>query len=119
MEADPVQPKQIEVQTITLDQFRDSLGKPVSLLKIDAESAEREILAGGREFLERDRPVVSVEVGDSGAAQESRSLVDDFRNLDFRPWEFQGGRFSRHVPREVYAYDNLIFAPSRLDLSSI
>ncbi|MSU20420.1 MAG: FkbM family methyltransferase [Pedosphaera sp.] len=115
----PVPAKQIDVQTITLDQFRHSLGKRVSFVKIDAESAEREILAGARELLGMDQPIVSVEVGDRGGARDSRSLVNDFRELDFAPWEFGSGRFSRHEPREIYDYDNLIFAPARSDLSSV
>lgn len=115
----PVPAKQIDVQTITLDQFRHSLGKRVSFVKIDAESAEREILAGARELLRMDQPIVSVEVGDCGGVRDSRSLVNDFKELDFAPWEFGSGRFSRHEPREIYDYDNLIFASSRSDLSAV
>jgi hypothetical protein len=33
------------------------------------------------------------------------------------PWEFTRGQFVRHQFRHVYAYGNLILAPSSRDLS--
>lgn len=114
---EPAPAKEIEVQTTTLDQFRQTLARPVSLVKIDAESAEREIVRGAKELLARDRPIVSVEVGrDAG---ESRRLVEDLIGHSYAPWEFKSGRFIRHEPREAYDYDNLIFAGSSQDLASI
>lgn len=119
LEPEPEPPREIEVQSITLDQFRRSLDQPVSLVKIDAESAEREILLGGKELLRSDCPLISVEVGDQGGSRESRRLVEDLKAMDYGPWEFQSGRFARHEPQTVYGYDNLIFAPAGLDLSRI
>lgn len=119
LEEEPVVPKEIEVQTITLDQFRASLTRSLALVKIDAESAEREILAGARDLLKSDRPIVTVEVGDPDPSRDSRKLVDELIAADYAPWEFEEGRFRRHQPREVYRYDNLIFAPADRDLSSV
>src|SRR5262245_45605951 len=64
LETGPPEPKLLEVQTTTLDRFRDKLDANVSLIKIDAESAEQEILVGARNLLAHDRPILSVEVGD-------------------------------------------------------
>jgi len=118
---EPVPPKEIEVQAITLEEFRSSLekGRKVSLMKIDAESAERDIIRGGKQLLENDRPLISVEVGDQGSSNESRLLLEDLRALDYVPWEFQSGQFVRHEARETYGYDNLIFAPRAVDLKVV
>ena len=117
--SDPVVPQEIEVQTTTLDQFRASLNKRISLMKIDAESAEREILAGARGLLKEDRPIITVEVGDPDQSNDSRKLVNDLMAMDYAPWDFADGRFHVHRPREVYTYDNLIFAPADRDLSAV
>lgn len=115
-----VEPSQeIEVETTTLDTFRQSFGKRISLLKIDAESAEREILRGAKQLLTTDRPILSMEVGDTGDAPESHLLVKDLKDLDYVAWEFRVGRFFRHEAREAYAYDNLLFAPASLDINSL
>jgi FkbM family methyltransferase len=113
---EPTAPKEINVSAVTLDAFRSSLSRPIALIKIDAESAEREIIRGGRELLRQDNPLLSVEVGDRTDSLESRELLEDLLTLGYTPWEFSGGHFSRHQARDRYSYDNLIFAPSRLNL---
>jgi FkbM family methyltransferase len=110
-------PREFEVATITLDAFRASLGKKISLLKIDAESAEEAILQGGARLLAEDRPVVSIEVGDIGSSTQSRRPVDLLCSLGYRAWEFTQSRFVPHQPRESYSYDNLVFAPREQELN--
>ncbi len=117
IEKGPPPAKEIQVETITLDRFRQTLGKKISLIKIDAESAEKEILAGAEQLLKMDQPIVTLEVGDVGGRPTSRRLVQCLIALGYTPWELQAGRFERHPPREIYAYDNLIFAPAAQDLS--
>lgn len=116
---EPVPPQRIDVQTITLDEFRNALGRRIAVLKIDAESAEREILSGARQLLAADGPIITVEVGDNDETHESRLLVKHLTDAGYAPWEFHAGGFSRHQPREIYGYDNLIFAPTPVDLSSL
>lgn len=116
IEGAAVEAREIQVQTTTLDEFRRTLGKPVSLLKIDAESAEREILSGGKAMLESDRPIISMEVGDCGDSSGSTDLVSALMDLGFEPWEFRSGQFTRHHVRRVYGYDNLVFAPRKMEL---
>lgn len=119
LDAEPSEAKEIEVQAITLDDFAASMAKDqkVALVKIDAESAERDIVRGGQQFLRQHRPLVSVEVGDRTGSHDSRLLVDDLAALGYAPWEFHEGQFSRHLPQESYTYGNLIFAPGDLELA--
>jgi FkbM family methyltransferase len=111
-------PRMFTASTTTLDSFRRLLNKPVSLLKVDAESAEREILEGARELLRADQPLISLEVGDTASVPSSRALIEYLRALDYVPWEFRGGAFHPHEARQRYEYDNLIFGPSSRDLIS-
>ena len=119
LDEEPVTPKQIDVKTTTLDEFRGTLPENprVALIKIDAESAERDIIAGGKGLLRKDQPLISVEVGDHQGSKESRRLVEDLRALDYMPWEFKGGQFVPHQPRNQYTYDNLVFAPDSAPLN--
>lgn len=54
----------IEVNVTTLETFRYSDGScgPVDLIKIDAESVEHRVLAGGRRLLAEDRPIIFLEI---------------------------------------------------------
>jgi FkbM family methyltransferase len=103
--------RELEVETTTLDQFRASLGKKISLVKIDAESAEEAILAGASRLLREDRPMISLEVGDVGTQTDSGKPVKLLCGLGYKAWEFTGRRFVVHQAREAYGYDNLLFAP--------
>ncbi|MDA1273223.1 MAG: FkbM family methyltransferase [Verrucomicrobia bacterium] len=118
MEQAPVEAKTIQVQTTTLDSFHQAEKTGVALIKIDAESAEREILAGAKNLIAADHPIISVEVGDHGESNSSRLLVGDLIALDYQPWEFVHGAFERHSIRDRYDYDNLIFAPTAMELST-
>jgi FkbM family methyltransferase len=113
------EPKIFSVQTITLDRFRETLSRPVALLKIDAESAERQILDGGKELLRTDQPLISLEVGDADQPGASRSLVEYLQDAGYLPWEFRRANFHPHQARSSYGYDNLIFAPGSRNLVAV
>lgn len=106
-----VQPVEYGVRTIALDQWRLEHRGRVDLLKVDAESAELEILKGARVLLAEDRPLVSLEVGDTEGATQSSALVDLLSQAGYRAWEFIDGGFRRHNQLRRYGYDNLLFAP--------
>lgn len=111
---------QYEVQTTTLDQFRKNLNKPIAWVKIDAESAEMEILRGAESLLAQDQPLFTLEVGDSGqGTSASRELIAWFSERLYAPWEVKEGLLHRHTPLQRYPYDNLIFAPAHLDLARL
>jgi len=104
--------REFEVEAISLDEFRDNTGEKIDVIKIDAENAELEIITGGQQTLLKDRPIVSLEVGDEATqAGRSRLLVETMVGLEFVPWEFNNGKFHKHAVRDKYVYDNLIFAP--------
>jgi len=111
-------PKTYRVQTTTLDEFRRTLSRPVALVKIDAESAELEILKGADALLAQDRPILTLEVGDAPAGSTaSRDLVAWLSARGYRSWEWRKGGFHRHEARDHYEYDNLVFAPESRELT--
>jgi len=112
MKSGPPPPKEFVAETTTLDMFRRQLGRRIALVKIDAESAETEILKGAQELLKLDKPLVSLEVGDAEDDLTSRHLVDYLCDRDYRAWDFCAKGFTQHQKRTRYEYDNLIFAPA-------
>lgn len=109
--------KEIQVPTITLDRLRKVDGRRIDLIKIDAESAEVEILKGSQDILALDRPVISIEMGDRAENCQSLTIFEIFKKAHYQPWEYGNGKFRLHQPRNWYTYDNLIFAPLEHDLS--
>lgn len=106
-----------QVEAISLDEFRERLTSRIDVIKIDAESAEEQILQGACNLLNTDQPIVTLEVGDEGAdSGRSRKLIEVLAVMNYHPWEFSNGHFKRHIPRQAYSYDNLIFTPSRIQL---
>jgi FkbM family methyltransferase len=108
--------EKISVQSTTLDAFRTQLGQRVSFVKIDAESAEREVIKGAVSLLKQDSPIVTLEVGDFENQTPSRELIGLLASQGYLPWEFKSGRFQKHSVRTTYTYDNLIFARESVDL---
>jgi len=115
----PPAPRLIEVQTISLDRFRRDLDRRISLIKIDAESAEQEILRGAVKLLAQDRPIVSVEVGDQEGLPASRVLIEELAGWGFAPWELTAGGFRPPQPLAAYEYGHLIFVPAGTDLARV
>ncbi|MGF7152118.1 hypothetical protein FHS96_005787 [Sphingomonas zeicaulis] len=63
------------IQTITLDSFDQNVGdKHVSFMKIDVEGHEHAVIAGGRQFLAKHRPILTVEL----LGNAERTAIDDF-----------------------------------------
>jgi len=110
-------PKKFQTDTITLDTFRQRLSQSVALVKVDAESAERDIIEGAHQLLRTDRPLVTLEVGDYGKGGESSKLIELIESFNYRTWKLSGERFALQQRQKSYAYDNLIFAPTEQDLS--
>ena len=114
-----LQPQPFQARTTTLDALRASIGRAIAFVKIDAESAEGEILAGAEKLLQTDRPVLSMEVGDFEAQPSSRGLIERLGSKGYAAWEHENGGFVRHKLKEVYSYSNLIFAPESQELSAV
>jgi FkbM family methyltransferase len=106
-------PSKISVTSLTLDDYVERLGVTPDFVKIDAESSEFEILQGMSDVLERNRPIVSVEVGDMDieCVPSSAELIDYLTTKGYKPYEFVAGVFAAHKIKPRYTYDNIFFLP--------
>ena len=110
-----LRPINYEVETISLDEYIFANGISPNLIKIDAESAEYEILLGLKKTLNEIKPAISIEVGDMGVEgiPTSRDLILYLRDTGYQAYEFDGERISRHRMRDHYGHENLLFLPAR------
>jgi FkbM family methyltransferase len=89
--------KSLRVVATTLDEEWEAAGRPsVSFVKIDTEGAEEDVVAGARDLLREERPVVLAEVRDGRVLALLRGLRYD----DVRPSGFARGNVL-FVPRRV------------------
>jgi len=66
----------VSVPVVTLDETVDR-DRPVRLLSVDAEGADTGVLKGGRDLIERDRPVLIVEALPPHSNRYGRWTLDD------------------------------------------
>jgi FkbM family methyltransferase len=107
------QPKSIAVRSVTLDDYSARVGIRPDFIKIDAESAEYEVIRGMHRLLSDVKPVICIELGDLGVLDTptSRSIVDILLGYGYRALEWDGKLFRTHTPVTHYAYTNLLFLP--------
>lgn len=102
----------ISVNTCTLDAYAHDANRLPDFVKIDAESAELEVLAGMQNILRNQRPIVSIEVGDVNEETASASIIDTMTAHNYAAFEFsKDGRLQEHRRRDKYRYDNFLFVP--------
>ena len=104
---------EFKAETISVDEYVDREQLTPDFVKIDAESAEFEILKGMEQTLNRCRPMISVEVGDMDieGVIPCKDLVMYVLNKGYDAYEFNGSRIVKHRLRERYEYDNILFLP--------
>ena len=102
-----------QIPAVTLDDYTAARTLRPSFAKIDAESAEYEVLQGMQRVIAECRPVICLELGDVGVADavKSRELVEWLIAHGYAPLEWSGKGFVSHQLKADYAYTNLLFAP--------
>jgi FkbM family methyltransferase len=111
--------KNITVPTTTLDTYCRENGVSPTLIKLDAEGFESAILKGSRLILQqnnRRRPLIILEV--AGGASWDTNRKDSFsilENAEYVPYSISAdGTLTKHLYRDTYTYDNLLFIPNEL-----
>jgi FkbM family methyltransferase len=108
--ADSIRSKQIQVETLTLDQYVNDNKLAPDFVKIDAESAEYEILKGMQITIAQYHPMISVEVGDGvDGVMKSKDLILFIQGLGYKAYELRNGELAEHVVKDKYEYDNILF----------
>lgn len=105
----------IEVQTDTLENFFKEGEKMPNVIKIDAESAELEILKGAKNILEQYAPKIIMEIGDFGDPNvaPSNDIIVFLEKMGYRIYEFSSDSFielkkmKRYPSMNIYCEKNL------------
>lgn len=107
--------KKYEIEAISVDNYLEINRIIPNFIKIDAESAEFEILRGMDKTIDNFRPIISIEIGDEGVkgVPVSKELIIYLMNRGYQAYKYDDGRILRHYPvDEQYKSDNILFLPS-------
>lgn len=107
------QGKEINVESITLDEYCFKNNIKPTFIKLDVEGSESLVLEGMKNILKNDKPIISIEVGGGKEwafnNQKSISLLQSF---NYKVYEIdENGELIDHKIKQEYDYDNLIFLP--------
>jgi hypothetical protein len=66
----------------------------VGYLKIDVEGLEQEVLRGGVELIQRDRPVIQCEIIEDHTGRPVEETIDFVEHLGYRTFVIHEGRIT-------------------------
>lgn len=100
-----------EVKAVSIDDYVKKENLHPQFIKIDAESAEMEILKGMSNVLENQSPCLALELGDFDIENvpSSKSIIDFLTKFGYKPYEYNNGKIIEHKIRDYYSYDVLLF----------
>jgi len=109
-----ITPARYDVRVMPLDDYVREQGISPDFVKIDAESAEYEILQGMQRTVKELRPIVTLEVGDLNVpgALKSKNVISSLTKQGYQAYDYREGRISRHTLKKRYDYDNILFLPA-------
>lgn len=118
----------VPVAAVALDSYlARAEHRPVSLIKIDVQGAELQVLAGARATLGAHRPALFVEVADACLREfggDARALLDDLTGLGYRIHRLLANRVSDSIDletalslQEAEGYVDLLFLAEGQDPS--
>lgn len=115
----PLRGKVIRVETTDLDSYFEARTIVPSFIKVDAESAEMQVLQGLTKTMQKEDPVISLEVGDRDlqGVPLSSELIAFAARFGYGPFEVRDFRIQRHTPTHRYGGGNLLLA--KRDLSGL
>ena len=105
---------QFKTPAVSIDDYVARNDIVPNFVKIDAESAEFEILRGMEQTIGRYRPIISVEVGDMDieGVISCRDLVTHVIDQGYQAYDFSGVEIVEHQLRDRYDYENILFLPN-------
>jgi FkbM family methyltransferase len=104
-----VRQRSYDVECLSLDEYCTAAGIAPDFIKIDAETAEPQILRGSVHTLVRHRPIIAIEVWDD-PARHSRDDITFLLNHGYEAFEYHMGAILPHHLRDGYEYTNLLFS---------
>jgi FkbM family methyltransferase len=102
------------IKTISLDEYVEKTGAKPDMVKIDAESAEYQIIDGMKNTLKTCRPFFLIEVGDLDlpGVRPCSEVIEYACSFGYRPLMFEDGGLKPHTPRDRYqGWGTVYFEP--------
>lgn len=116
-------PKMTKVPAASLDGYiQKASAQPPDLLLIDTENAEMNILQGGKNTIQKHKPMIIIEVGDQGRTSENSSaaILRFLENLGYKFfwYDTKSQQLRKHqISQSKYGYVNLLcIHEDKLDL---
>lgn len=98
----------VEVAMRPIDQIVGELALDrLDLIKIDAENAEADVLAGAERTIESLKPALILETGDTEGS-EARPLIESLIERGYRAFEFEDFALRPHIVADRYGYQNIL-----------
>ena len=106
------EPEKIKVKTISLDRYCEGKNIKPDFIKIDAEGAEHLILQAMTEIIKNIKPLITIEVaGEDEWKDNCSKLIQFLQHNGYMAYEIDlNGFIKKHVQKDTYSYDNLLFA---------
>lgn len=102
------------IHTISIDEYVAKTGVAPDVIKIDAESAEYQIIQGMKNTLEKYRPFFMIEVGDLklDGVRPCSEIIEFACRQGYRPLMFEDGELKPHTIRDHYqGWGTVFFEP--------
>ncbi len=108
--------KNYEIRAISVDEYIDSNKIAPDFIKIDAESAEYDILCGMETTLSHLRPIIVLEVGDIDSSNivRTKDVISYLANKGYQPYEVKERSIVKHELKDRYdghGCANILFRP--------
>lgn len=106
--------KSIKVEAIKLDDFVTQQNITPNFIKIDAESAEYDILLGMKKIMTDARPIITIEVGDFAIdnIKTSKEIIAFVLDHGYEAFQFDE-QLRPHELKDHYDYQNIILIPKK------
>ncbi len=104
------------IDAVSIDEYVKNTNIKPDFIKIDAESAEMDIIMGAQNTIEKFHPIISVEVGDMYTKNtiKSKDIIKFLMQYNYSPYEYRDGKIIQHkLEGGQYAYDNILFLKNK------
>lgn len=100
-----------QVSATSIDAYVHETHCIPDFIKIDAESAEYNILLGMSELFQKHKPYIALEVGDLDVegAIKSKQIVRFLTDRGYEAFEYKDGKIVRHDIQDKYDCNNIFF----------
>lgn len=110
-----VKSKKIKIKLISLDKFFKN--RKIDFIKIDAENSEYEIIKGAKSIIEKDRPILCLELKSTKQKEKEKrkGICNYLKKMKYKAVVFNNDTLVKEKDWDkLTIYENVLFIPNRL-----